>query len=568
MRSTDWLGNPDDAVAFAKLQVAKLQVPTYKSANSERDHTPDHLPWYVCLAMTKTQTLRLGRRSLELSNLEKVFFPKVGFRKGDVIGYYKEVAPILLPHLKDRPLTLKRYPDGVTGSHFYEKDAPRYTPDWVKTYPVPRKEAKGKDAKIDYLLANDAASLLWTVNLANLEMHAFLAKVPRLERPTAVVFDLDPGAPADLLTCIDVALELRKLFERLELEAYPKVSGSKGLQLYLPLNTAVTYDVTRPFAETIARMMVERMPKLVVSNMSKSVRTGKVLIDWSQNDDFKTTVVAYSLRAKSELPYVSAPVEWDELVRARRSKDRSKLFFSPQEALRRIEKKGDLFEPVLELKQRLPKDFVEAAAEQTRSSKPPTGARKRTDMAAYKAKRDFEKTAEPPPRVLRKSSGKLRFVIQKHAASHLHYDFRLEMEGVLRSWAVPKGPSTTKGERRLAMHVEDHPLDYADFEGTIPSGNYGAGTVMVWDRGTYTVEGDPAKNFRQGKLHLNLVGEKLKGEWALVKTGDDNKWFLIKVGEDAKPISKARDDRSVVSKRSMSQIAKDRRSKTWQSNRS
>lgn len=533
--------------------------------------------------MPKELSVKVGRRTLELSNLQKVFFPAVGFTKGDVITFYREIAPVILPHLKNRPLTLKRYPDGVTGKHFYEKEAPRYTPEWVRTFAVPRKEARGGDTEIDYVLITDEPSLIWTVNLANVEMHTFLARAPQIDRPSSVVFDLDPGPPADIIDCCTLALELRRFFETLELECVVKVSGSKGLQLYVPLNGRSTYDVTKPFAETVARLMEEQHPDLAISKMQKSARVGKVLIDWSQNEDFKTTVAPYSMRAKSDRPYISLPVQWKEVERAAKNKDAGKLYFEPKSVLKRVEKLGDLFASLLTLKQSLPKDFQQAVREPTlpRARKPlakngasrPTGSTARrgvkgTDMEAYRAKRNFSSTAEPKPEIKRgRAAREPRFVIQKHAASHLHYDFRLEMEGALRSWAVPKGPSTKRGERRLAMHVEDHPLDYADFEGTIAPGNYGAGTVMVWDTGTYSVRsGDPAKEYRAGRLHLTLSGSKLKGEWALVRAGDEKSWFLIKSGDDARPVSKKSDDQSVLTKRTMSQIARQNTAQ-WASNR-
>ncbi|MFN8390764.1 MAG: non-homologous end-joining DNA ligase [Bdellovibrionota bacterium] len=529
--------------------------------------------------MAKSESWKLGRKTIEVSNLEKIFFPKSKFTKGNVLEYYRDVADVLVPHLKDRPMTLKRYPNGIDGKFFYEKDAPSYTPDWIKKFSVARKEARGNDASIDYILVTDAASLLWTVNLANIEMHTFLAKAPKVEQPTSVVFDLDPGAPADVLTCAEVALELKALFDEMGLECVVKVSGSKGMQLYIPLNTPTTYAVTRPFAETVAKLMVERMPNLVVSNMSKALRGGKVLIDWSQNDDFKTTVVVYSMRAKNDTPYISMPVQWEELRRALKKKDKSLLYFEPKDALKRLDKLGDLFAPALSMKQRIPKSFqsaIDAGADQSQEKTPvpkrkaakSSAARKGTDMEAYRAKRNFSITAEPPPAVRKGAKETQRFVIQKHEASHLHYDFRLEMDGVLRSWAVPKGPSMKKNERRLAMHVEDHPLDYADFEGTIPAGNYGAGTVMVWDRGTYsTQEGNPSREYHKGKLHLTLKGEKLKGEWVLVRAEDDKRWFLMRAGTDGKPISARRDDQSVITKRTMKQIRDDKRSAQWGSNR-
>jgi bifunctional non-homologous end joining protein LigD len=301
--------------------------------------------------MSKTKTkVRVGNRSLELSNLDKVFYPETGFTKGDVIDYYKSVAPVLLPHLKGRPATLKRYPDGVEGPFFYEKRCPPHRPEWVKTITM-RRQRDQKD--IAYCAITNAASLIWTVNLANLELHASLAKQSDLKRPTSLVFDLDPGEPADVVTCAEVAHIIKKLLDGLGLESVVKTSGSKGLQLYVPLNTKVTYDETRPFAHAVALTLEERHPDLIVSKMAKDLRTDKVFIDWSQNDDHKTTVVVYSLRARPR-PTVSTPVTWNELKTATRTGKAEKLTFEAGEVLKRVNKRGDLFEPVRKLRQKLP----------------------------------------------------------------------------------------------------------------------------------------------------------------------------------------------------------------------
>jgi len=286
------------------------------------------------------------------------------------------------------------------------------------------------------------------------------------------------------------------------------------------------------------------------------MRSGKVFIDWSQNDEAKTTVIVYSIRAMSEQPYVSLPIPWKKIETTAKKRSPDGLFFTPKAALREINKSGDLFGPVLKLRQRIPKSFLESVAEQ----------KKETPLVGYREKRNFSRTTEPHPKVgKRKRPGDLSFVIQKHRASRLHYDLRLEMEGVLRSWAVPKGLSTIAGERRLAVHVEDHPMEYRNFEGIIPEGNYGAGTVMIWDTGTYSLKGDidPVLAYKSGKMHFNLNGKKLKGEWALVRTNKKNHWYVIKVGADAGHISKKSDDESAVTKRTLAKIARDK-SAVWE----
>jgi bifunctional non-homologous end joining protein LigD len=528
--------------------------------------------------MGKKSALEIGGRTLQVSNLDKLMYPEAGFTKGNVIDYYIKASEFILPHLKDRPLTLKRYPDGVCGQHFYEKDAPSHTPDWIELATVPR---KGRAGDIHYVMITDLASLVWAANLACLELHVFLARYPKIQQPTSIVFDLDPGDPADILDCARVSMWVRDLAQELGLQSLVKSSGSKGLQLYIPLNTAITYAKTQPFAKAIAEYLESKHPDRVQSRMAKELRKGKVFIDWSQNSEFKTTACVYSLRAKRERPYVSMPFTWDEVERACKKEDASVFFLEAGEALKRLEKLGDLFEPVLKLKQKLPAKFEKLIAGfkpvETEDTDPEPKPKSRINsrmkglgdhtLKAYEAKRDFSQTKEPAPKKAAQKDGKQPlFVIQKHQASHLHYDFRLEMDGVLRSWAVPKGPPYTRAEKRLAMWVEDHPLSYARFEGIIAPGNYGAGTVMVWDIGTYEVIDG---NFHKGKLHLVLHGKKLEGEWILVRSHRaDNygkqPWFLIKGGESMDPPKK--EDRSVLTSRTMEEITADADAE-WESNR-
>lgn len=298
----------------------------------------------------RAERVRIGSRTLELSRLDKVFYPESGFTKGDMIDYYRRVAPVLLPHIRGRAVTLKRYPDGVEGSFFYEKRCPPYRPEWIKTVTMRRKR-DNKD--IDYCALDTKAALTWAANLANLELHASLARGRDVTRPTSVVFDLDPGPPADVVTCARVALEIRSRLDELDLDSIAKTSGSKGLQLYVPLNTKVTYDQTSRFAHSLALALEREDPKLVVSHMKKEVRGGRVFIDWSQNDDHKTTVCVYSLRARSR-PTVSTPVSWDEVRAAVQSGDPGRLTFETKDVLDRVEEHGDLFAPAVKLRQKLP----------------------------------------------------------------------------------------------------------------------------------------------------------------------------------------------------------------------
>jgi bifunctional non-homologous end joining protein LigD len=274
-----------------------------------------------------------------------VLYPETGFTKGDLIAYYTRIAPAVVPHLKDRPLTLKRYPNGIASPYFYEKQSPSHRPDFVETVRV---------QDVDYTLAQDRATLVWLANLADIELHTSLSLRADPLRPTTLVFDLDPGAPAGLVECSEVALVLRGLFSALKLESVVKTSGSKGMQVYVPLNTEITYEQTKPFARTVAELLEQRLPELVVSRMTKRLRPGRVLVDWSQNDRHKTTVNVYSLRARLT-PSVSAPVGWDEVQRCRDAGDAELLGFSPDEVLSRVAADGDLFAPLLSAVQELPR---------------------------------------------------------------------------------------------------------------------------------------------------------------------------------------------------------------------
>ena len=303
--------------------------------------------------MSQKAQLVVEGKKLSVSNLDKVLYPKVGFTKGQVIDYFIRVAPVLLPHLKDRPLTMKRYPDGVEGEFFYEKNCPSHRPKWVKTAKV---WSEGNQQIMHYCLANDLPTLVWAANLADLELHTSLSRKNKIERPTTMVFDLDPGAPADIVQCCQVGVWLRDLLAEMKLKSWAKTSGSKGLQVYVPLNTAITYDETKNLSRALAQHLEHEHADRVTSNMSKAVRKGKVFVDWSQNDEHKTTICAYSLRAKEE-PTVSTPVTWNEVENCLKKKNVELLKFRSDQVLARMEKLGDLFEPVENLKQKPPRKW-------------------------------------------------------------------------------------------------------------------------------------------------------------------------------------------------------------------
>lgn len=339
---------PKEAQASSKK--AKRAARKSGPAQASRADSAKPGPAGARTTASAAHSLEVEGRQVPVSNLDKPMFP-TGFTKGQAIDYYIRISDLLLPHLKDRPITLKRYPNGVTGKYFYEKDAPDYTPKWVRRFPVPRRSG---ESDICYILINDLASLVWSVNLANLEMHPFLHRVPKLDIPSAMVFDLDPGEGATILQCGEVALLLKRRLDAANLRSFVKVSGSKGLQLYAPLNRTATYSVTQRYAHALAQTLEREHRDLVVSDMAKELRIGKVFIDWSQNSDFKTTVAPYSLRAKQERPYVSLPVRWKELSDAVKSGRADSLYFTPEQALTRVSGKKDAFNNVLSLKQEIP----------------------------------------------------------------------------------------------------------------------------------------------------------------------------------------------------------------------
>jgi bifunctional non-homologous end joining protein LigD len=343
----------------------------------------------------KAEIVEIEGKHLSLTNLGKVLYPATGFTKGQVIDYYARIAPVLLPHLAGRPVTLKRYPEGVDKEYFFEKNATKHRPDWVKTAPI---WSKGNQRDVNYILANDLPTLVWMANLAAIELHPSLSLAKDILCPRSIVFDLDPGAPANIVQCCQVGIWLRDIFAHFGLQSFPKTSGSKGLQIYVPLNSPTSYDVTKPFAHALARLLENEHRELVVSDMKKELRVGKIFVDWSQNDDHKTTVSVYSLRAR-EHPTVSTPVKWAEVEQALKKKDAELLVFEAGQVLDRVEKMGDLFEPVLRLKQKLPKlaGIAEAAADEG------------LDLAAQAEEipaKNAKKSAKPAGRVAAKKKGR------------------------------------------------------------------------------------------------------------------------------------------------------------------
>ena len=421
-----------------------------------------------------------------LTNLSKVLYPEAGTTKADVIGYYAEVASVMLPLVHGRPVTRKRWPNGVQAPPFFHKNVDKGTPAWIS-----RESITHRDRTITYPLLDSPAGLAWMGQNAALELH-----VPQWKfeagggagRPDRAVFDLDPGPGVELAECAVVALALRTRLDELSLTAYPVTSGSKGLHLYVPLPGGQTSEQVSQFAKALAETIEREMPTLVVSKMSKDLRPGKVFIDWSQNSAAKTTIAPYSLRGR-ERPMVAAPRTWEEIEQPGLS------HLDHSQVLERLRSGISPFRP----------------AGGGSAAGPPV-----TDkLAAYRSKRSAERTPEPvpPPAAPAPAGTGDAFVIQEHHATALHWDFRLERNGVLVSWAVPKGIPHTANENRLAVQTEDHPLEYATFAGTIGAGEYGGGNVTIWDSGRYELE-----KWRDGEVIVTLFGERAKGRFALIRT--------------------------------------------------
>jgi bifunctional non-homologous end joining protein LigD len=349
LRQPSYKGLREDKPAMAVVR-ERVQPPSGSSADRQSEASDIRKLIEAGREVRGGIEIELDGRTLKLTNLDKVLYPQTCFTKGDLIDYYATIAPVLLPHLGGRPLTLKRYPDGVEGKHFYEKHCPKHRPEWVRTTPL---WSESNKREVDYCLCQDLPTLVWIANLAAIELHPLLARADAIDRPRALVFDLDPGEPAGIVECCEVGLQLRDMFTELGLQGFVKTSGSKGLQVYVPLCDDATYEQTKPFAHAVADLLQQRHPELILSRMAKARRRGKVFVDWSQNDEHKTTVSVYSLRATAG-PQVSTPVSWSEVEECSATGKPALLTFHVEQVLRRVTERGDLFAEVVSVQQGLP----------------------------------------------------------------------------------------------------------------------------------------------------------------------------------------------------------------------
>ncbi|MFI5780296.1 ATP-dependent DNA ligase [Nocardia sp. NPDC051570] len=430
-----------------------------------------------------------GGVEVELNNLDKVLYPATGTTKGEVIDYFTTIAPALLPHIAGRAVTRKRWPNGVDEPSFFEKNLAAHAPSWIH-----RQQVEHSDRRVVYPLIDSVAGLAWLGQQAALEIHVPQWRFADDERGpvTRLVFDLDPGPETGLAECAQVALWIRETVADMGLRAYPVTSGSKGIHVYVPLDRELSPGGASTVAKQLATGLERLHPELVTATMAKSARPGKIFLDWSQNNPSKTTIAPYSLRGRTH-PTVAAPRTWAEIERRKRLRH---LTFD--EVLARWHERGDLL------------DGLDS----------PLGQQVSDPLHTYRSMRDPARTPEPVPSEPPGESTGNRFVIQEHHARRLHWDLRLERGGVLVSWAVPKGPPTASDQNRLAVHTEDHPLEYLDFHGAIPRGEYGAGEMTVWDSGTYDTE-----KWREDEVIVRLHGTRLDGRYALIQT-NGNQWLM------------------------------------------
>jgi len=445
---------------------------------------------------------------VKLTNADKVLYPATGTTKSDIFDYYTGIAKVMVPHIAGRAATRKRWPNGVNQTSFFEKQLASSAPEWL-----PRASVVHRSGTTTYPIIDSPDGLAWIAQQAALEVHVpqwrFVAEWTRQGEElkpgpaTRLVFDLDPGEGVTMPQLAKVARAVRDLLADVGLTTYPLTSGSKGLHLYCPLDKPVSSQGAVVLAKRVAQQLESSMPKLVTATMTKSLRAGKIFVDWSQNSGSKTTIAPYSLRGR-EYPTVAAPRTWDELD------DKKLRQLRYDEVLKRVERDGDLLAP-LDADVRTP-----------------------DRLTKYRGMRDASKTPEPVPSAKPAAGQSNSFVIQEHHARRLHYDFRLERDGVLVSWAIPKNLPETTAVNHLAVHTEDHPLEYGSFEGTIPKGEYGGGKVVIWDSGTYDTEkfNDPADkdSGKKGEVIVTLHGQRISGRYALIQTKGDQ-WLAHRMKE-------------------------------------
>ena len=459
------------------------------------------------MAKKKSQWVTIGKRKLELSNLDKELFPEDQVLKAEIIEYYLKIAPTLLNHVKGRALTLIRFPDGIHGEMFYQKNRPEWAPDWLEFV------ALGKEEKKDYIIATEPASLVWLANLASLELHQLHARKPNFECPDYMVFDLDPPEGYTFEKIVPIALDLKRSIESFGYHPFVKTTGGKGIHICCPLEPKHDFHAVFEAAQSIAQPFIDAHPKETTLHIKKEARKGRVLIDIYRIRSGQSIVSPYSLRGRVGAP-VSMPLTWEELEQLK-----SPLVYNIHNAMDKVLNDGDAWEGMdafaveihTQRRKVIPKEL------------PPNRKRKTPEqLEHYEKKRDFNKTPEPSPAIL--DSGGNNFVIHRHHASHLHYDLRLEQDGVLKSWAVPRGMPPHPGVKRLAVQTEDHPMKYLTFDGKIPKGQYGGGDMWIYATGKYTITKEKKDGF-----YFRLSSKELNGEYRVYKLQKEKEFMLERV---------------------------------------
>jgi bifunctional non-homologous end joining protein LigD len=460
------------------------------------------------MAKKNTQWVQVGKRKLELSNLDKILFPEDEIVKAEILEYYLKIAPTILNHIKGRAMTMIRFPDGIHGESFYQKNRPQWAPDWIEFATL------GKEEK-DYIIATEPALLVWIANLAGLELHQIHSRRPDFDKPDYMVFDLDPPEGYDFQKVIPIAFNLKDHIERFGYTTFVKTTGGKGLHICCPIEARNTFSEVFDAAQLIAQPFVERYPNDTTLHIKKEARKGRVLVDIYRIRSGQSIVSPYSLRARVGAP-VSMPLTWDELSNL--SKPSA---FNIRNAVDKIEKDGDAWESFGAYAVELHTHRTEKAAPK---KLPPNKKHKTPEqLETYKQKRDFEKTPEPAGEII--TGGNNNFVVHRHHASHLHYDLRLERDGVLKSWAVPRGLPPRPGIKRMAVQTEDHPMEYLKFDGKIPKGQYGAGEMWIYALGKYQVTKEKKDGF-----YFRLNSKEMTGEYRMLST-KEKEYLLERVDE-------------------------------------
>jgi DNA ligase D-like protein (predicted polymerase)/DNA ligase D-like protein (predicted ligase)/DNA ligase D-like protein (predicted 3'-phosphoesterase) len=463
------------------------------------------------VGMAKYQLTQVGKRKIKLSNLGKVLFPDAGIIKAELVAFYLQMAPTILRYIKQRPLSLIRYPDGIQAHQFFQKDKPDWAPDWVESVPL------GKEEKKHYILATEEASIVWLANLACIELHIRQDKFPKNEVPNFFIFDLDPPASQPFSEIIDIALKLKEFIEPFGYHPFVKTSGGKGLHIFVPIEPLYDYDTMFESVKQLADAFVKKYPADCTLKINKEARKGKLLLDIYRNRGSQTIVAPYSVRGK-EPGTVSMPVSWDAL-----SQLNDPDVFHIRNVYDIVKSEGDAWEGFSSFAVTLHTDKEKRKGSQM--SLPDSKYYKTpAQLKAYREKRDFSKTPEPAPQTIVTDGSS--FVVHRHHASRLHYDLRLEKEGTLLSWAVPKGLPHKPGIKRLAVETEPHPIEYLQFDGEIPKGQYGGGKMWIFARGKYEITKEKKDGF-----YFHLSSPQIDGEYRIHNT-KEKEWLLERVDRD------------------------------------